>query len=139
MTQCGNSRRDVSVDGEVRRAYLALLAGHAAYCQLQIPSFCLMSEDMHLIVVPARSNSLALSMHDARRSSSRWLNVRLRRYGHTGENRYFPCPLDLHAGRVATHLRNGGRCLSSASGNPVIWTAFGKPPARPARSAAGTS
>src|SRR5690606_15045405 len=119
------------------------------------------------------------------RDYSRWLNIRLRRRGHSWENRYFSSPLDpAHVdyamryvefnpvraelltsvldypwssavstpvsrpprnglttvpGRIATHLRNGGRCLGSASGNPLTWPAFGMPAAMAARSAASTA
>ena len=94
ITQRGNFRRDVFYDDEDRLAYLALLARYSCEAQLQILGYCLMSNHIHLIAVPARLDSMAIAMRDTHQSYSRWLNIRLRRRGHVWQNRYFSCPLD---------------------------------------------
>jgi putative transposase len=94
ITQRGNFRRDLFFDDEDRQTYLALLAGHAADRHLRILGYCLMSNHIHLIAVPTRADSLSLTMRDAQRDYSRWLNIRLHRRGHSWENRFFSCPLD---------------------------------------------
>jgi len=94
VTQRGNFRRDVFFDDEDRHTYLDLLAAAASDAQLAVLGYCLMSNHVHLIVVPAHADSMALAIREAHRNYSRWLNLRLRRTGHVWQNRYFSCPLD---------------------------------------------
>ncbi|MCL4782912.1 MAG: transposase [Bryobacterales bacterium] len=94
ITQRGNFHRDVFFDDQDRLTCLDLLAQHSAGAQLQILGFCLMSNHIHLIAVPARLDSMAIAMRDTEQAYSRWLNIRLRRRGRAWRNRYFSCPLD---------------------------------------------
>ncbi len=94
ITQRGNFRRDVFYDDEDRSTYLDLLARYGCEAQLEILGFCLMSNHIHRIAVPSRLDSMAIAMRDTHQAYSRWLNIRLRRRGHTRQNRYFSCPLD---------------------------------------------
>jgi putative transposase len=56
--------------------------------------YCLMSNHVHLIVIPADAEGLALSMkHTHGRYASYW-NVVHNSSGHAWQGRYFSCPLD---------------------------------------------
>ena len=47
-----------------------------------------------MIAVPTRADSLPLTLRNAQRDYSRWLNIRLLRRDHSWENQFFSCPLD---------------------------------------------
>ncbi|MDZ7640067.1 MAG: transposase [Bryobacterales bacterium] len=94
VTQRGNFRSDVFFDDEDRETYLHLLADAAGDARMRVLGFCLMTNHVHLIVVPERPDSMATAFRKAHANYSRWLNVRLRRCGHVWQNRYFSCPLD---------------------------------------------
>ncbi|MCW5966247.1 MAG: transposase [Bryobacterales bacterium] len=58
VTQRGNFRRNIFYEDEDRSTYLALLADSASAAKLQILGFCLMTNHVHRIAVPERSDSL---------------------------------------------------------------------------------
>jgi putative transposase len=74
--------------------YLALLKDHAERAGIRIEAYCLMTNHVHLIVIPERKDSLALGLGRAHNDYARWLHVRKRQTGHLWQNRYFSCPLD---------------------------------------------
>jgi REP element-mobilizing transposase RayT len=55
----GNNRQQVFFSGQDRLLYLALLKAHAERFGLQILGYCLMSNHMHLVGIPAAADSLA--------------------------------------------------------------------------------
>ena len=59
VTQRGNRREDVFHTDADRRRYLALLADYAAAHGLAVRAYCLMTNHVHLIVVPREAGSLA--------------------------------------------------------------------------------
>ena len=87
VTQRGNFRRDIFLDDHDRQTYLDQLAEAAGDAQLRMWGYCLMSNHIHLIVVPERPDSMARVFRVAHSNYSRWLNIRLRRCGHVWQNR----------------------------------------------------
>src|SRR3546814_20917073 len=63
------------------------LAEAARDAQLRIWGHCLMSNHIHLIVVPERPDSMARAFRIAHSNYSRWLNIRLLRCGPVCQNR----------------------------------------------------
>ena len=59
ITQRGNNRQDVFFTDDDRRADLALLGERAAAYGLKILGYCLMTNHVHLIVVPRDEPALA--------------------------------------------------------------------------------
>ena len=53
VTQRGNMRRDVFLTPSDKRVYLKLLRQYSALYSLQVLGYCLMSNQVHLIVAPA--------------------------------------------------------------------------------------
>ena len=94
MTQRGNGRRFLlESDGE-RRVYLDLLRENLAANKVQLVGYCLMSNHVHLIVVPQDAEGLPLSLkHTHGRYASYW-NVAHHSNGHVWQGRYYSCPLD---------------------------------------------
>ena len=59
VTQRGNNRQDVFFVDDDRRVYLGLLKQQAERFGLEILGYCLMSNHVHLVAVPAGEDSLA--------------------------------------------------------------------------------
>ncbi len=59
VTQRGNNRQDVFFTDDDRETYLHVLASQATRHGMSICAYCLMSNHVHLVVVPAGETSLA--------------------------------------------------------------------------------
>jgi putative transposase len=93
VTQRGNFRRNVFLDDEDRESYLALLAKNASAAELETLGYCLITNRMHLIVVPKKRDSMATTFRRVHGSDSPWRNIRLRQTGQAWQSRYFSSPL----------------------------------------------
>jgi REP element-mobilizing transposase RayT len=94
VTQRGNGRRFLLESDADRRVYLDLLRENLAFHEVLLVGYCLMSNHVHLIVIPADPEGLALSMkHTHGRYASYW-NVVHNSIGHAWQGGYFSCPLD---------------------------------------------
>ena len=94
ITQRGNGRRDVFFDDADRALYLQLLRRYCARHDVKVTGYCLMTNHVHILAVPARETSLARAFGRAHNDYARWLNVKRGETGHCWQNRYFSCPLD---------------------------------------------
>ncbi len=94
ITQRGNNRQDVFFVDEDRDAYLRLLKQHADRFDLSVYGYCLMTNHVHLIVVPHQENSLAKAIGRTHYDFTRYVNHLHGRSGHLWQNRFFSCPLD---------------------------------------------
>ena len=59
ITQRGNNRQDVFLDDEDRKAYLTFLKALAQKYRVHVLGYCLMTNHVHLIVVPDKAAALA--------------------------------------------------------------------------------
>ncbi|MEK7754407.1 MAG: transposase, partial [Acidobacteriota bacterium] len=59
VTQRGNNRQETFLTPEDRVFYLNLLASHAQRERLDVIGYCLMTNHVHLIVVPQTPQALA--------------------------------------------------------------------------------
>ena len=59
LTQLGNRREDVFFSDADRERYLSLLAEYAGKHGLAVQAYCLMTNHVHLVVVPRAEASLA--------------------------------------------------------------------------------
>jgi len=109
-SQRGNNRQQVFYSVEDRRLYLHLLTRYAARYGTQIAGYCLMTNHVHLLVVPRHENSLARTFGPTHAEYALALNLSEKRSGHLWQNRFFSCPLD------AAYLENALRYVEL---NPV--------------------
>jgi putative transposase len=73
VTQRGNGRRFLLESDPDRRVYLDLLREHLALREVLLVGYCLMSNHVHLVVIPAGAEGLALAMkHTHGRYGSYW-------------------------------------------------------------------
>lgn len=94
VTQRGNRRADVfETDGD-REAYLRFLKRYADRRGLAVWAYCLMTNHIHLVAVPAQEQSLALALRDAHTVYAMYFNGRTENSGHVWQGRFHSCPLD---------------------------------------------
>ena len=94
VTQRGNRRADVfETDGD-REAYLRFLKQYADRHGLAVWAYCLMTNHIHLVVVPVREESLGLALRDTHTVYAMHFNTRTKLSGHVWQGRFHSCPLD---------------------------------------------
>ena len=93
VTQRGTDRQDVFFSTGDRLMYLRLLAAHQRDAGVRILAYCLMTNHVHLVVVPERADSLAVLFRRVHGSYAQALNTRRGRTGHLWQNRFFSCPM----------------------------------------------
>lgn len=105
VTQRGNNREDVFFTSDDRELYLRLVAEQAGRHGLAVLSYCLMTNHVHLIVVPEREGSLAMGLGRAHWLYSQAVNRQHGRSGHLWQNRFFSCALQgPHLWRAARYV-----------------------------------
>ena len=93
ITQRGNNRQDVFLLAEDRRSYLKTLRERCRDHDVALLGYCLMTNHVHLVAVPARADSLASALGRCHGSYARRFNKRYRRSGHLWQNRFYSCAL----------------------------------------------
>ncbi len=94
VTQRGNNRQDVFFVDDDRRVYLGLLKQQAGRFGLTILGYCLMSNHVHLVAVPAGEEALAQAVGRTHFLYTQYVNRLHGRSGHLWQNRFFSCTLD---------------------------------------------
>jgi putative transposase len=94
VTQRGNAQQVILSDDADRVAYLELLRHYSELHRLSLLGYCLMSNHVHLIVIPHTAEALAQTLkHTHGRYASYW-NGRNGSSGHVWQGRFYSCPLD---------------------------------------------
>jgi putative transposase len=94
VTHRGNRREDIFFCDEDRWRYLRLLREYSAANGLEIWAYCLMSNHVHLLAVPARPDALARGVGLTHRRHAQAINTRQKWTGHLWENRFYSTALD---------------------------------------------
>jgi REP-associated tyrosine transposase len=94
VTQRGHEGREVFSSNDDRQGYLVVLGDYSRRFGLRVWAYCLMSNHVHLIVVPEGGDSMSRTVQAANS-----LYVRVAREdhevtGHIWQSRYYSCPLD---------------------------------------------
>jgi putative transposase len=93
ITQRGNRRQNVFFSNQDRSRYLELVRQHSLRHNLRILAWCLMTNHIHLIVVPGHANSMGLALREAHSRYSLEVNQAQGWDGHLWQNRFFSCAL----------------------------------------------
>ena len=105
LQRCGNARRVIFDSDADCLVYLNLLRQYSILYGCSLMGYCLMSNHVHLIVVPDRVDSLALLLRDVHGRYATYLNSRQSASGHVWQGRYYSCPLGPAASLDSTSLR----------------------------------
>jgi putative transposase len=85
---------DVFFSDDDRHAYLELLAEQGEAHGVEYLAWCLMSNHVHLIAVPASEGSLAKGIGEAHKRYTRRINFRQGWRGYLFQGRFFSCPIE---------------------------------------------
>ena len=110
ITQRGVDRCKTFSEDQDRLTYLRLLQENLDDAGVGILGYCLMSNHVHLIALPAREDSLSILFRRVHGRYAQYYNARSGRSGHLWQNRFFGCMLG------ATHLWSA---LAYVERNPV--------------------
>ncbi len=94
VTQRGNRREDVFFTDEDREAYLSWLKEYSDKHQLEILAYCLMTNHIHLVAVPATENGLQRVLKPLHMRYAQYINKERGWKGHLWQGRFFSSPLD---------------------------------------------
>ncbi len=94
ITQRGNRRQQTFFCDEDYQAYLQLMAQWRAVWQVEIWSYCLMPNHVHLIAVPESEPGLRQAIGEAHRRYTRRVNFRERWRGHLWQGRFASFVMD---------------------------------------------
>jgi putative transposase len=105
VTQRGNYRQDVFFTQEDRRLYLQYLRESARQNGLEVTAYCLMSNHVHLIVVPEREESLSRALGRTHLMYAQYIHQMHGRQGHLWQSRFYSNPMDDdHAWQAAAYV-----------------------------------
>jgi len=93
ITQRGVDHREVFSADLDRTTYLRLVLENLNDAGVRILGYCLMSNHVHLIALPAREESLSILFRRVHGRYAQYYNARVGRSGHLWQNRFFACML----------------------------------------------
>lgn len=93
ITQRGVNRRETFSCEADRETYLGLLKQNLADAEVRLLGWCLMTNHLHLVALPAREDSLSVLMRRVHGRYAQYYNARIGRTGHLWQNRFFACVL----------------------------------------------
>ncbi|MCK4623817.1 MAG: transposase, partial [Phycisphaerae bacterium] len=94
LTQRGNRREDIFFNEADRQKYLLLLKDQCELYRLEVWAYCLMTNHVHLVVVPKTADALGQAMRRMNSQYAAYVNQRQGLCGHLWQGRFFSCPLD---------------------------------------------
>ena len=94
LTQRGNGRRFILDCDADRATYLSLLRENIQLYRVSLIGYCLMSNHVHLIVVPRTADGLAQALKQTHGRYASYWNAVHQSSGHVWQGRYYSCPLD---------------------------------------------
>jgi putative transposase len=94
VTQRGNARQFILTSDDERLVYLELLRKYVQLHELSLLGYCLMSNHLHLVVVPRKADSLALALKNTHGRYASYWNAAHKSTGHVWQGRFYSCPLD---------------------------------------------
>lgn len=95
VTQRGTNRQKVFFTGADRSLYLRLVRENLEEAEARVLAYCLMTNHVHFVVVPAREDSLAILFGRANGRYAQGLNIRKGRCGHLWQARFHSCPMSV--------------------------------------------
>lgn len=94
VTQRGNRRQPVFFGADDYRSYLRVLRDQSQRWGLEVWAYCLMTNHVHLIVVPQTAQSLVRTLSETHRRYTRRINFREDWRGYLWQGRFASYPLD---------------------------------------------
>jgi len=96
VTQRGVRRNDVFFCEDDYEIYVRLLSEFCRKSGTEIWAYCLMTNHIHLVMVPSTEDGLRASLGEAHRRYTRHINQREQCRGHLWQERFHSFPMDEH-------------------------------------------
>lgn len=97
ITQRGNNRTDVFFDDEDKTTYLSLLTDYCEKWTVEIWAYCLMTNHLHILAVPAEEGSLSQCIGRTNLLYTQHVNRKYNRSGRLWQNRFFSTIVDTES------------------------------------------
>jgi putative transposase len=94
ITQRGNRRQQTFFREEDYREYITLMGEWCKRCNVEIWSYCLMPNHVHLIAVPSSADDLRKAIGEAHRRYTRYINFLKGWKGYLWQGRFSSYPMD---------------------------------------------
>jgi len=94
VTQRGNNRQDIFLSDEDYKYYLELLKKYSLKYYCWIWAYCLMTNHVHLLVVPQEEGGLGKCLQGITLCYTQYFNRRYKKTGRLWESRYYSCIVD---------------------------------------------
>jgi putative transposase len=94
LTQRGNRRQPTFFSDEDYAEYRQLIAAACARCGTQTWAYCLMPNQVHLVMVPSTQDGLRCALGEAHRRYTRGINFRQGWRGHLWQERFHSFVMD---------------------------------------------
>jgi putative transposase len=94
VTQRGNARQFILNSDADREVYLSLLRESLEEHTASLIGYCLMSNHVHLAMVPHQADALAIALKQTHGRYAAYWNAKHCSSGHVWQGRYYSCPLD---------------------------------------------
>lgn len=94
VTQRGNRREDVFFTNDDYLAYLDWLLIYSQKYDLEILAYCLMTNHIHMVVIPSHKDGLHMAMKPLHMRYAQRINKRCGWKGHVWQGRYYSSALD---------------------------------------------
>ena len=94
VTQRGNYGQDVFFSSADRTIYLRHLRESACIHGLRVSAYCLMTNHVHLIVIPESESSLGDALGRTHTMYAQHIHHRTRQQGHFWQSRFYSNPMD---------------------------------------------
>ena len=95
VTQRDNGRHYILSSDAESTIYLDLLCPALQHHPLSLIGYCLMSNHVHLVVIPRKEEALAKALKYAHGRYAAYWNGAHAGSGHVWQGRFYSCPLDL--------------------------------------------
>ena len=124
VTQRGNRRQPVFFSPEDFHAYKALLREWGAKCGVDVWAYCLMTNHVHLMLVPKDESGLRRAVGEAHRRYTRRINFREGWRGHLWQERFASFVMDeRHVLAAARYIElNPLRAKMAAAPGAYPWS-----------------
>ena len=94
VTQRGNAGQFLLATDSEKNVYLRLLQKYLRLYSVALAGYCLMSNHVHLILVPSEPDALAVALKQIHGRFASFWNATHCSNGHVWQGRFYSCPLD---------------------------------------------
>jgi len=121
VTQRGNAKQFLLAAESEKAVYFELLGEFLALYEVSLLGYCLMSNHVHLILLPAEADSLALAMKQTHGRYAAFWNATHRSSGHVWQGRFYSCPLDESHLWIALRYVERNPVRAGLASHPQDW------------------